>query len=142
MEVNRCSYLFSSLKMAGPDLYYSCSLSLVIASWLQGGCCTLNITSRFKAERKGAGRNKPTCVCFSSEEHSHKPHQQLQFSTFWPELCIVANWGSVRKEASENTYLLGNQHGSTQSLPYASWQYEFPTEKYCIKHSLPPPFFF
>ena len=70
------------------------SLSSLPSGYKVNGCSTLNITSRFKAERKRQMRSR---VCSSSRSF-HKPHQQFQFSAFQPELCFVANQGSLRKK--------------------------------------------
>ena len=73
------------------------SLSSLPSSYKVNECSTLNITSRFKAERKRGERSKPTRSA-SPLRGFHKPHQQFQFSTLQPELCFVASQGSIRKK--------------------------------------------
>lgn len=120
--------------MSGPGLCYSHDLSLMIAFWLPGGCPMCNITSMFKGGGKGGERSKPICVCFSFKEHSHKPQQQLQFSTFWPELCLVAKLLLEKKHQGIDIYWVTSMYG--HSFQYVSWQYEFLSKKCCIKHFL------
>lgn len=67
-------------------------------------------------------------------------HTSLQFSANWSELCLVASQDSVRKDTSESSYLLGHKLGTTQSLPYANWEYEFSGKN--VTSSIPPIFYF